>query len=99
MSTREIQEASAATFEYGRLDVSPDDPWSLKEGGQVCTILPQDTVVRVAPMTRQYGGWTNVHFSPKLRLPLESPLGAGMVVTLEGACCVILFFVCNGNLY
>ena len=85
MSTREIQEASAATFVYGHLDVSPDEPWTLHEGGvQPCIILPQDTVVRVAPMARQYGGWTNVHFSPQLRLPLECPCGNGMVVTLEG---------------
>lgn len=86
MSTREIREASAATFASGTIDAeSPDVPWSLlKEGGQPCVFLDPDTVVRVVPMARQYSGWTNVHFSPQLRLPLESPVGRGMVVTLEG---------------
>jgi hypothetical protein len=86
MSTREIQEASAATFASGTIDASsPDFPWSLgKEGGQSCILLDPDTVIRVAPMARQYSGWNNVHFSPQLRLPLESPVGHGMVVTLEG---------------
>jgi hypothetical protein len=111
MSTREIREASAATFASGTIDIeSADVPWSLlKEGGQPCILLDPDTVVRVAPMARLYSGWNNVHFSPQLRLPVESPVGHGMVVTLEGTqfevlvgyqfCCfIVLLFAWHDNL-
>lgn len=46
--------------------------------------MDPETILRVAPMTRQFGGWNDAHFHPQLRLTLgECNPADGIVVTLE----------------
>ena len=86
MSTREVTSASAATFSSAFVEASPDEPWHVvdKQTDLPCVVSQPDTVVRISPMNRQYGGWNDAHFHPQLRLPPECPTGQGLVVTLEG---------------
>ena len=91
MSTREVTSTSAATFASAHVEASPDQAWIVQEAtgsGQPCAILDPDTVIRVNPMNRQYGGWNDAHFHPQLRLPLECNTGDGIFVTLQGTCVV-----------
>jgi len=47
------------------------------------TSLGHGETIRIPPMDRHCGGWDTEHFHPHLRLPLESNVSRGMVVTLE----------------
>ena len=46
--------------------------------------IESGTTIRVAPMERARGGWDDEHFHDDLRVPDGSPVGRGLVVTLEG---------------
>ncbi|KAL9189695.1 hypothetical protein ACHAXT_009370 [Thalassiosira profunda] len=48
-----------------------------------CQRLAGGTSIRVAPMERACGGWSNEHFHEHLRIPEGSPAGKGMVVQFE----------------
>jgi hypothetical protein len=90
-SVREVEVLlpSAGSYIPAWVTISADEAWSvspskINDKAIPCNALEPGTSIRIAPMTRQYGGWNEEHFHSSLRLPLECSPGQGVTVLLEG---------------
>lgn len=91
--------ASAGVYGTGVLLASRDEPWTLTTMTSnqetedpnsettlklPCSFLQTGVSIRVVPMARQTGGWSDIHFHPQLRLPASQSPEGGMTVLLDG---------------
>ena len=92
--TREVEHrsASACSYESSTIAITQNNEWKVatnEEDGNANTALTEaqclslGTTIRVPPMERESGGWSQNNFHEHLRLPVNSKPGKGMIITLQ----------------
>ena len=88
----EHRSASACSYESSTIAITQNDGWKVatnEEDGNSNTALTEaqtlssGTTIRVPPMERDSGGWSQNNFHEHLRLPVNSKPGKGMIITLQ----------------